>query len=1238
MRKLLLRSIIVLLSLNLMIPFTEVLAASTSNITITSPKGGENWVIGSTHNITWNSIGITGNVNIYLSRDSGTTWTIIISKTLNDGKSSWKVTRPATSQARIKVVSISTPTVFGTNITNFNITAAPTITGFSPASGGTGTSVIITGTNFTGATAVSFGATAATSFTVNSSTQITTVVGSGSTGLVSVVTPGGTANSSGTFTFTADIIVIAASDAPENWKSQATTICTGTNDTDVIRSYENSILNLSNAWSLQNLGNPVMDYGNFGLVWYDGSIYHCYYAYSNFTKIGHATSSDGLTWTNDTAHNPVLACGNTSYDNIEVAVANVWVENGIWYMLYRGNGSKIALATSLDGLSWTKYGSNPVVNRVNDAVDPAGIMKVGSTYYLYANTTGGDRCISIMTSTDLYTWTIQTPDPTFIGGRFCCCPFLYKGTYYLLISRYYDGYRGGELELWSSSSPLFTEGNRNFIGVVAFNANKNIDTPTIATLSITRDITSESNMKVWYSVTNNGGYYLYYTIQSNIATALSSGVMPGKGTIVLSPGTFYTPASLIFRPLSVVYGNVINGNGSKIKLPNGVSTNNNIIEVQDVGSVIRDIEIDGNKANVTGTQQGIIVSHGALAENVEAHDFTQYGFYLITGVAMGCQSYNNNLDGFYIAQYGLVDNCQAYGNRRYGFGLYSTCSSTTKCVAYYNVEYGFLLAGQYSTTSFSTSYSNGGGYYFTGANSSATNNPVAHDNAGEGYDVAANNVQLLSPVSYNNGMTGIAVDSGGTNLLITNPNIYHNNYKGIISLATYTVIQGGAIHNQTANFGVEFDGANGTIVGTKIFDNPGYANLAQIAIGSNNCTLDNVQCSDSTGTQQYSVYITSNGTGTLIENSSIPAGTLGSVYIAATGVRIINSPSYSPDYTPVNPSKVTLSSSPFIFTCGTSPTFLLVSDGTVSSIITGSIDTGLTSGIFYLTPSQILLITYTVAPTVLQDIEIATAIPTITGFSPISSGPGTSVIITGTNFTGATAVSFGTTAASSFTVNSSAQITAVVGSGSTGLVSVVTPGGTANSSGTFTFTAAPSISGFSPTSGGMGTSVIITGTNFTGATAVSFGATAATSFTVNSSTQITAVVGSGSTGLVSVVTPGGTTNSSGTFTFTQSGSTSPPAVDTLAATNITATSATLNGKLRKIGSASSNIVIFEFGLTNGLGTTIAGVPSTFTVAGTFSVVLTGLTPNTSYYFRADSTGDGTDYGATQTFTTAQSGS
>jgi len=130
------------------------------------------------------------------------------------------------------------------------------------------------------------------------------------------------------------------------------------------------------------------------------------------------------------------------------------------------------------------------------------------------------------------------------------------------------------------------------------------------------------------------------------------------------------------------------------------------------------------------------------------------------------------------------------------------------------------------------------------------------------------------------------------------------------------------------------------------------------------------------------------------------------------------------------------------------------------------------------------------------------------------------------NFTSATAVSFGGVPATTFTVISPTQITAVVGAGASGNVTVVTPNGTASASG-FIYVSPPVITSFTPTSGSTATVVTITGMNFTGATAVSFGGVPATTFTVVSPTQITAVVGAGTSGNISVVTPGGTATAGG---------------------------------------------------------------------------------------------------------------
>jgi len=155
--------------------------------------------------------------------------------------------------------------------------------------------------------------------------------------------------------------------------------------------------------------------------------------------------------------------------------------------------------------------------------------------------------------------------------------------------------------------------------------------------------------------------------------------------------------------------------------------------------------------------------------------------------------------------------------------------------------------------------------------------------------------------------------------------------------------------------------------------------------------------------------------------------------------------------------------------------------------------------------------------------------PTFTSMNVDSAGTGTAVTITGTNFTGATSVTFGGTAATSFTINSPTSITAIVGSGTSGYVIVTTPGGTAYQGG-FVFITTPLISSFSPASAHSGAVVSLTGSNFTGATSVTFGGVPATSFKINSASNITAIVGNGASGSIVVTTPGRTASIAG-FTY-----------------------------------------------------------------------------------------------------------
>ncbi|MFI2324910.1 IPT/TIG domain-containing protein [Nocardia beijingensis] len=156
------------------------------------------------------------------------------------------------------------------------------------------------------------------------------------------------------------------------------------------------------------------------------------------------------------------------------------------------------------------------------------------------------------------------------------------------------------------------------------------------------------------------------------------------------------------------------------------------------------------------------------------------------------------------------------------------------------------------------------------------------------------------------------------------------------------------------------------------------------------------------------------------------------------------------------------------------------------------------------------------------------AMPTVTSVSP-TTGPasgGNSVVITGTGFTAQpTTVRFGTTA-TTFTLDSTTQITAIAPPG-TGTVQVTVANADGTSNGVpYTYVVpapvvAAIIPNFGPATGG--TLVSIVGSGFTGVTSVNFGATPATFFVAISSTLIIAIAPPG-TGTVPVTV----TNSAGT--------------------------------------------------------------------------------------------------------------
>jgi hypothetical protein len=251
------------------------------------------------------------------------------------------------------------------------------------------------------------------------------------------------------------------------------------------------------------------------------------------------------------------------------------------------------------------------------------------------------------------------------------------------------------------------------------------------------------------------------------------------------------------------------------------------------------------------------------------------------------------------------------------------------------------------------------------------------------------------------------------------------------------------------------------------------------------------------------------------------------------------------------------------------------------------------------------------------------AIPVITSISPggsVIAGGGT-LTITGFNFVGVTDVSLGATTAT-FTITNQNQILATipaVGASETDYVTVTNGIGT-NTTGTqcrFTYVSGvPSVTGITPTSGGLGggMSVFVAGTNMLGASRVNFGTNTGTYFSISSDNLIVAQSPSTSTsGVVdiTVVNPLGTStvNANDKFTYV-----STPVVSTVSPVTSFAVSQTItvsgNNFANVTGIQFINVdnpsLVINAGLytVNNTGQITVVAPSTLSIDVAYDIVVT----------------------------------
>ena len=266
----------------------------------------------------------------------------------------------------------------------------------------------------------------------------------------------------------------------------------------------------------------------------------------------------------------------------------------------------------------------------------------------------------------------------------------------------------------------------------------------------------------------------------------------------------------------------------------------------------------------------------------------------------------------------------------------------------------------------------------------------------------------------------------------------------------------------------------------------------------------------------------------------------------STGTFTVIVPNPVPTITSLSPASVAAGSGPVVITItgtGFLPTSTVTFDGvslpvtyTSATQLSISLSTGAVTGTYPVIVTNpapgggaSAAFSFTVTP--------AATITSLLPNTKVAGSASFTLTVNGTNFVSGSVVTFNgvvltTTYVSVTQLTASVPASAVATVG-TFNVTVTNPASSVSAPSTFTVTApAPTITSFTPTAGGPGTVVTVTGTNLTGATPIRIGSFNVPVFTVVNATTITFMVPSGTgsvSGLITVVTPGGTATSATPF-------------------------------------------------------------------------------------------------------------
>ncbi|WP_201979721.1 IPT/TIG domain-containing protein [Hymenobacter rubidus] len=1033
--------------------------------------------------VTVTGSGFTGATGVTLNGTAATTFSVV-------GATQLTFTVPA--GATTGLIAITTPLGTGTSLTSFTVTPAVTITSFSPLSGKVGDGVTITGTGFTGATAVRFNGVAAVSPSVSSTSIFATVPAGATTGPISVVAPGGTAASA------TDYVVVPAptitSFSPTSGVAGTAVTLTGTN------------------------------FGGASQVLFNGTG-------SNFTLVSATTITATVPYGATTGLITVVTPGGTAASASSFTVVPL---PSISY--FSPTSGPVGTTVDLFGYYFTGatqvlFNGTSATYTVVSATNIRAIVPTGATDGLIKVTTptGTGTSGSIFTVTPSVVVSYgYGPNSTYNAAAVGNVVTVYGSGFTGATGVSFNGTAGTNITVTGNTQLTVTVPAGATTGPISVTTPAGtgvqnsdftiIPAPTITSLSPSFG-TVNSYVTIYGTGFANGGTV---TFSGGVNSTYISGYGPGYITAYVPTGASTGPITVTTlggtatsaTPFTVVGAPIITGFSPTSGLP-GTSVNVTGTNLNGTTQLYFN-NSSATFSGVTSTGLTAVVPAGATTGRITV--YTPAGSYTTT-TDFTVLSLTPTITSF----------TPASGPVGTGVTVTGTNFSTLT-----GITVGGITVTSYTIQSPTS-------VYFIVPNN-AVSGPIVITNP-SGTATSATNFAVMSITSFTptSGVVGDVVTITGVNLqnatvvAFNGTNAPSFTVNGAGTSITVTVPAGattGAIR-VTGSAGTVYSNTSFTVLApmpsiTSFTPGSGPVNTAVTITGTDFTNASSVRFN---GTSAGFVLNSATSISTTVPGGAstgpISVTTPGGSAVSTTNFAVIPVPvitSFAPSSGGVGTS-VVISGGNFQGTTvvsfnGTSaPGYVVNGTGTQ---ITVNVPSGASTGPISLTTgggTAISASSFTVLAT-----------PTIVSFTPTGGTTGTTVTITGTNFTGTTNVSFNG-ASATFSGVTNTSITAQVPSGaSTGPITVTAPGGTAASASNFVVNPAPAIASFTPSTGTAGTSVTITGTNFTGATSVAFNGVAA-SFTVASASSITATVPAGaSTGPVTVTAPGGSGTSTGSFT------------------------------------------------------------------------------------------------------------